>query len=216
MDIREACGKILDISVKLTAAGAIGAFEGNISCRVGDKVVITPSGKSKVDLKADELSILDMEGNWIGGPFKPSSEGRMHLAIYRMRDDVNAVVHTHSPYATAFAMANRSIDLRCSAEFAIFFKHVPVIPYGTPGTDDIYKGMDKELELYDTLLLQNHGLVTVGKTLDDAYSKCSTLELTLRTYSISKSLFPDGICDLPQAELEKLWEMGSSKRGRQA
>ncbi len=214
MDIQKAKEQIISIGKKLTASGAIGALEGNISCKVGDRIVITPSGMGKEELLPEHLSIMDLEGNWVDGPFKPSSESRMHVAIYRFRPDVSAVIHTHSPYSTAFAIANQPIDLRCSAEFAIFFKHVPVLPYGTPGTDDIYNGIDKELEEYDTVLLQNHGLVSVGRTLMNAYGKCATLESVLRTYTINRQLFPDRNCDLPKSELERLWEMGASKRGR--
>ena len=215
MDIGQAREEIIRIGRKLTQSGAIGALEGNISFRSGNLVLITPSGMSKEDLLPDQLSILDMDGNWVDGPFKPSSESKMHLAAYRFRPDISAVVHTHSPYSTAYAIANEPIDLRCSAEFAIFFRHVPVIPYGTPGSDDIYKGMDKELENYDTVLLQNHGLVSVGKTLIDACSKCITLEMVLKTYAINRQLFPDRNCDLPQDKLERLWEMGKNRRGLQ-
>ena len=214
MDFQRAKDHIILIGKKLTASGAIGALEGNISCKIGDRIIITPSGMSKEDLLPEHLSVMDLEGNWVDGPFKPSSESKMHVAIYRFREDVGAVIHTHSPYATAFAIANQPIDLRCSAEFAIFFKHVPVLPYGTPGTDDIYNGMDRELEEYYTVLLQNHGMVSVGSTLMNAYGKCATLESVLRTYAINRQLFPDRNCDLPKSELEKLWELGSSKRGR--
>ena len=214
MEIQKAKEQIISVGKKLTASGAIGALEGNISCKVDDKIIITPSGMSKEDLLPEHLSVMDLEGNWIDGPFKPSSESKMHVAIYKCRDDLNAVIHTHSPYATAFAIANEPIDLRCSAEFAIFFKHVPVLPYGTPGTEEIYKGIDKELEEYDTILLQNHGVVSVGQSLMNAFGKSATLESVLKTYTINRQLFPDRSFDIPKSELEKLWEIGASKRGR--
>ncbi len=216
MDIQEARKQIIAVGKKLTASGAIGALEGNISCKVDDRILITPSGMSKEDLLPDQLSVMDLAGNWVDGPFKPSSESKMHIAIYRCRPDVSAVIHTHSPYATAFAIANQSIDLRCSAEFAIFFKHVPVLPYGTPGSEDIYRGIDEALEEYDTVLLQNHGVVSVGSSLMNAFGKCATLESVLKTYAINRQLFPDRNCDLPKSEIEKLWELGASKRGRKA
>lgn len=206
----EAAKEIIKYGKKLTKAGVIGAQEGNLSCKVGDVILITPSAMAKDELRPEELAVLDLEGNWIGGPHKPSSESAMHVAMYKMRPDVTAIVHTHSPYCTAFAMAGEPVDIRNSAEFAIFYRKVPVIPYGEPGTHAIYKGMSNELVDYDTLLLENHGVVSVGKDLCDASSKCSTLELVLRTYTINRQLFPNRSNDLSQRDLEKLWKFGRS------
>lgn len=202
--------EIIKVSKKLTNKGTIGAQEGNVSCKIGDVILITPSGMSKEDLDPHQMSAIDLDGNWIAGPFKPSSEYPMHVAMYKMRPDVSAIVHTHSPYGTAYAIANEPIDIRNSAEFAIFYKKVPVIPYGTPGTDDVFKGMEQELIDYDTLLLENHGVVSVGKNLMDACSKCLTLELILQTNLINRQLFPNRNNDIPMAELEKLWAFGRS------
>lgn len=202
--------EIIKVSKKLTNKGTIGAQEGNVSCKIGDVILITPSGMSKEDLDPHQMSAIDLDGNWIAGPFKPSSEYPMHVAMYKMRPDVSAIVHTHSPYGTAYAIANEPIDIRNSAEFAIFYKKVPVIPYGTPGTDDVFKGMEQELIDYDTLLLENHGVVSVGKNLMDACNKCLTLELILQTNLINRQLFPNRNNDIPMAELEKLWAFGRS------
>lgn len=213
MDIEQARQDIITIGRKLTSSGAIGALEGNISVKVNDRIVMTPTGKSKEDLLADQLALTDLDGKWLKGPFKPTSETPMHTAIYRYRPDITAIVHTHSPFATAFAMANEDIEIRSSIEFAVFFRKVPVLPYGLTGTDEIYRGIDKLLVDHNAVLLANHGLICVGKTLNDAYNLCASLELILKTYTINRVLFPDRNCDLPQEELERLWKLGEPKRG---
>jgi len=207
--------EIIVIAKKLSTGGVVGTFEGNISRRIGDKVILTPTGQSKDSLDTTKLATTDSNGNWIDGPLAPTSETPMHTAIYKMRPDIGAIVHCHAPYCTAYAIANQPIECKSSPEFLILFGMIPLIPYGTPGSTDIYKGMSQYINCYDVFLLANHGMIAVGKNALDAYSKCISLELILHTLSIKEQLFPKRNNDLPEAEVKKLLEIGRNRHGIQ-
>lgn len=140
----------------------------------------------------------------------------MHTAVYRMRPDVKSVVHCHAPYCTAYAQANKPIVNKISPEFVALFGIVPVVPYGTPGTEDIYKGMNELLQEYDVVLLANHGVLAVGKDPMDAYSKTLSLEMLLQTDAIRRQITDGNETYLSEEEYAKLMEMGKNLHGNPA
>ena len=115
-------------------------------------------------------------GTKVGGRHEPSSELAMHLAIYRAREDVNAVVHAHPPVATAFAVAGIGLPGDVLPELAVQMGEVPVVPYATPGTDAMPDAIAPFLPNYDAFLLANHGATTVGCTLAEAHQRMESLE----------------------------------------
>ena len=131
------------------------------------------------------------------------------------RDNVTreAVVHCHAPYCTAFAQANMAYDDPASPEFQILFGKVPCLKYGTPGSPDIIAELPKYIQDYDVVFLQNHGVLAVGSTPLEAYSRIMSVEMLLQVYYIRKTLFPNAQCDLPAEELEVLAKMHQDKRG---
>ncbi len=149
---------------------------GNISARVGDVMVITPSGTCKGMLDPTELVTVDIAtGKAVNG--KPSMETPFHLTVYRKRPEVNGVVHVHPRFCTVLACAGRSVDPALTPEgLMVLGRKVPLIPYATPGTDDLAVMLGKELEAADAFLLESHGAIAVGKDLKDAFHRMETLE----------------------------------------
>ena len=168
---------IVDVAQMLNRKGLVGTYEGNISVKDGDRVYLTPSGHSKELLTEGQIIITDLEGNLLEGQLKPTSETPMHTKCYELRPDINAVVHCHAPYATAYAQANIPVESKVSPEFMLLFGKVPVIPYGTPGTLDIIAGLEDVIKDYDVVLLANHGVLAVGATPLEAFSKTMSLEM---------------------------------------
>ena len=154
----------------------IAATEGNISVRLGDRVLITPSGQCKGLLDPGEIVETDLDGSKTSGEGSPSSEVILHLAIYRRRPDVGAVVHAHPPYATAFAVAGIALDRPVLPEVVLLIGKVPLVAYATPGSDEAANNVGTLIEGHDALLLGNHGVVTCGADLCSAFFRMETLE----------------------------------------
>jgi L-fuculose-phosphate aldolase len=150
---------------------------GNLSVRLDDgNILATPTGCSKFLLRPVDMVIVDLEGNLIQGTRNVTSEIGMHLAVYRTRADVQAVVHAHPPISTAFASCGLALDTPLCAELIMTLGAIPLAPYATTGTDEVGASLAPFLHDYDAVLLANHGLVTYGKDLLDAFMKLETTE----------------------------------------
>ena len=168
---------IITVGKRMYDRGYVASNDGNISARIDDrKVLITPTGVSKGFMTADDLIVVDYNGKVIAGTKKPSSEVMMHLQVYKDRPDVNSVCHSHPPYATGFAVAGIPLDKCILPEVIIVLGGIPLIEYGTPGTEEFYKPVLPLLKDYDAFLLANHGAMTIGKNVINAYHKMETLE----------------------------------------
>jgi L-fuculose-phosphate aldolase len=167
---------ICEIGKRMYERGYVAGNDGNISVRVEDGIWATPTYVSKGFMTPDMLVKLDLDGNVIAGTMKPSSEIKMHLAVYNKRPDVNAVVHTHSPYAAAYACSTTKLDSRILAESMLFLGDIPLVEYGTPSTEELPNNLLKHLSKGNAFLLQNHGALTIGKDLLKAYFYTENLE----------------------------------------
>lgn len=168
---------IIQAGKRMYDRGYVASNDGNISARIdSERVLISPTGVSKGFMKPEDLVIVDFEGKVITGSKKPSSEVFMHLQVYKDRPDVNSVCHSHPPYATGFAVAGVPLDKCVLPEVIIALGSIPLIEYGTPGTEEFYKPVLKHLKDYDAFLLANHGALTIGKDVLNAYHKMETLE----------------------------------------
>jgi L-fuculose-phosphate aldolase len=155
----------------------VASNDGNISARIDKKyVLITPTGISKGFMNGSDLIIIDFNGKVVKGKGKPSSESLLHLQIYKVRSDVNSVCHAHPPYATGYAVAGIPLSQNILPEVIISLGTIPLVSYGTPGTEEFCKPLLPILKDYDAFLLANHGALTVGSTVLDAYNKMETLE----------------------------------------
>jgi L-fuculose-phosphate aldolase len=147
---------------------------GNLSCRAGDVVAITPRGVGYEVIEPQHICLVSLDGDWIDAPLGPSSELPMHLAVYR-HCDAAAVVHTHSAFATALGTV---IDQLPPIHYLISLLGGPVrvAPYATPGSPELAKYMATALEGRSAVLLGNHGTITTGDSLEQAYSRALLLE----------------------------------------
>jgi L-fuculose-phosphate aldolase len=157
--------------------GFIVACEGNLSVRIdGERVLATPTCMNKGMLSPDDLVVTGLDGRHIAGQRKVSSELAMHLLIYRLREDVNAVCHAHPPTATGFAVAGRALDQALLPEVIVGLSQIPLVRYATPGTPELSASIEPFVPHYDALLLANHGAVTCGPDILSAFHNMETLE----------------------------------------
>jgi len=189
----------------------LAATDGNVSVRLGDQLLITPSGVNKGIMEADQVITVDLEGSVIAGTGKPSSEIQMHLLAYRLRADVNAVVHAHLPYATACTLAGIDLLEPILPEVVITLGGIPTAPYATPGTIEVPEAIRDYLQEYDAILLARHGAMTVGRDVVDAYNKMEKLEHTARVVLAARLQGP--VPPLSAAEVEKLRRIAAEHKG---
>jgi L-fuculose-phosphate aldolase len=150
---------------------------GNLSVRLDDHLILaTPTGCSKGLLHAVDMVLIDNDGNKLSGTRNVTSEIGMHLAVYRMRPDVQAIVHTHPPIATAFAACGKALDQPICSEILMTTGLVPLAPYATTGTEEVSASLEPFIPDHDAILLANHGLLTYGSSLPDAFMKTETVE----------------------------------------
>ncbi len=169
--------EIVGVGKRIYDRGFVASNDGNISARIDEeRVLITPTGMSKGFIETEDLIIVNFRGEVLEGNRKPSSEMFMHLQVYKDRPDVNSVCHAHPPYATGYAVAGLSLDKCILPEVVISLGSIPLIEYGTPGTEEFYKPVVKLLQDFDAFLLANHGALTVGKDVLNAYHKMETVE----------------------------------------
>jgi len=180
---------IVEIGRRLYMRGYVAANDGNVSARVDDKnILITPTGISKGFMKPEDIVLVDMEGNILEGDRRPSSELLMHLKVYQEREDVNSVCHAHPVYATGFSVVGISLSQPVLTEVIMTLGSIPLVEYATPGTEEVYKSLVKYLKDYDGFLLANHGALTIGKDIFEAYYKMETLEHFAHIYFVAKQL----------------------------
>lgn len=165
------------------------ATDGNVSKRLADgNILLTPSGKNKGFLTAEEILALDLYGNVLEGNGKASKEYPMHRAIYEKRPDAMAVIHTHPVFATAFALAGKNIPDNYLIETKMMLGKVALADYAVPGTMEMVEVTAPYLEEYNVILLRNHGALTIGKNLMDAFHKMEVLEAVAKTVIASKAV----------------------------
>ena len=159
------------------SGGWCAANDGNLSVRVGENALwVTPTGVSKGFMTEDMLVKLDLDGNVLAGTRKASSETKMHLRIYQENPDVRAVVHAHPPAATAFAAAGIPLDRPILQEAVVQLGTVPVAPFALPGSQGVADSVAPYCRDYRALLLEYHGAVTWGETMERAYFRLECLE----------------------------------------
>ena len=178
--------QIINVSNEIYNKGLVSGKSGNVSARFGNVVAITPTLKSLSDLKQKDIVLVDLKGNVLTEG-KPSSEVNLHLEIYKKRSDVNAIVHTHSPYATGFAFSDKKLK-RLEGFGKIKEPYLPFIEYEKPGTDELAKSASEGLGESDVLILKNHGVICVNENLKEAMLLAVFVEETAKTQFISYML----------------------------
>ena len=149
---------------------------GNISARYGENILITSSGSANGYLKEDDFAVIDLNGNIVEGTKKPSSEKLLHCEFYKMRPDVNYIIHMHSPYLSSFASAGIPLDEPIMAENVFYFGQIPLAEYGLPSSTDLVNKTAKYFNEYNAVLMANHGFIVGDKTIHDAFLKLTLAE----------------------------------------
>lgn len=177
------------VGKEMKRAGLLAGCDGNISFRRDDgTIVITPSGVSKGHVKPDDLLILDRDGNVLKGQGKPSSETSMHILIYKVRPDVQAIVHAHPVTATAVTVAGLTFPSEIVTEGALVLgASVPTVPYAAPGSLELAALTAEYAQKANVLLLERHGAVAVGADLKEAWNRMETLEAVAKIYQAALS-----------------------------
>jgi len=197
--------EIVGIGKLVYQKGWIAANDGNISVRLGDgRFLCTPTNLSKGMMEVDDLIVCDCHGAKLEGRRERTSEIAMHLTIYEMRPDINAVLHAHPPVATGFAVAGRALDLALLPEVVIGLGSVPLAKYGLPGTPELTAGMLDLIPKYDAILMANHGCVAYGSNSMQAFFRMEVVEHYARITLVAELL--GGPKVLPREEVSKLFE----------
>lgn len=194
--------EICEIGRRVWQREYVAANDGNISVRLNDnEILATPTGVSKGYLTPDMLVVIDRQGNKLRGHMKPSSELKMHRAFYDERPDVRAVCHAHPIVATGFAVAGLSLDRCTLPEVVITLGSVPLAKYGVPGSDELTQDiMDNYVHEHDAFLLANHGVVTIGQTLMNAYYKMETVEHFAKISLVARQLGNENVFSPERAQ----------------
>jgi len=192
--------------------GMVSALGGNVSARVpgSNEFWITPSGIFKGELNPDDLVKLDLDGNIIDGFLRPSIEWPLHAAIYRVRQDVNAVIHAHNPYTLGLALAGVGLK-PITVEAVMVLRRVEIVPFAFPGTDQLAKLVSEAAAKgARAIILQNHGIVATGANLYEAEAVAETLEEVAIAQFVAMALGKEPPV-IPERDVElyyKLYKLG--------
>ena len=192
--------QICEIGKRIYNRGMVASNDGNISVKLNDnEFLCTPTGVSKGFMTPEYICKVDAKGNVLQAyeGFKPSSEIKMHMRVYKERPDVNSVVHAHPVYATSFAIAGIPLTEPLMPE--------PVIEYGTPSTEEIPDAVSKYLPYYDAVLLENHGALAFSDSLLNAYHKMESVEFYAQLLYQAKML--GGPKPLSEEQVQRLYEI---------
>jgi len=210
---QETAAAIVDVCHRLAAGGLVAATDGNVSARLpSGNILTTRTGISKGSVTAQDLVEITPAGEVVSGRSRPSTENGMHLFIYRERRDVNAVVHAHPPYATGFATARQPLEGCLYPEVIVGFGAIPLAEYATPSTPEVAESLRPYVRSADAILLTNHGVVTYGADVVDAYHKMEKVEHSAKITFIARLL--GGEKKLTAAELDRLRQVSVQSYGK--
>lgn len=170
--------ELINIAHKLEVKKLVAGSWGNISVKVDNEVLITPSGLGYEILQPKDLVLLDLDGNVLKGKHVPSSESKLHTAIYAACPEAGAIIHTHSIYASALAAMHKPVPAIIEDLVQIIGGRVQCAEYALPGTQELADNAVKALQGKKACLLANHGAVAWGKTLAEALMVAEILEKT--------------------------------------
>ena len=198
--------ELVAASRRLHQMGWVANHDGNISLRLtGKRLLITPTAFSKADVDEASLIIVDMDGKVLEGRRKPFSELELHLAAYRVRPEIEVVLHAHPPCATAFGLAGVELSPVAMAEIVVSLgDRIPTVPRAMPKTPDAVKGVEAAAAQVDAMLLGGNGALTLGADLSQALLRMELVEHYAKILTAARALGP--VAPLPAADLAKLLE----------
>jgi len=197
---------IVDVGKRLYERGMLVSTEGNISVRLDDtRIMVTPSGLTKGRLSPEDMVIVDVSGKYLEGKNRASSELLMHLFIYKNRPEITACVHSHPPFATSFSVAGIPLVDDILPEVILLIGNIPLTEYAPPGTKAVPKSLEPYIESCNAFLLRNHGLLTVGRTLDEAFNHHEIVEHFAHVMWLAHQL--GNVEAIPSEEIKRLKKM---------
>lgn len=200
--------QIVEAGERLYRRGLVAGTDGNISVRLDDdRIMITPAGIAKGRMAPDDMVIVDINGKHLQGKNEASSERAMHLFVYRNRPEVKACVHAHPPCATAFAVAGIALAEDILPEVVLFVGGIPLTDYAPPGTDAVPRSLEPHIESNNAFLLRNHGLLTIGQSLDEAYNRHEMVEHFAKIVTLARQL--GNVDSIPSEDFARLEKMRS-------
>ncbi|MEB3222114.1 MAG: class II aldolase/adducin family protein [Candidatus Sericytochromatia bacterium] len=204
---------IVEVCRAMYGKGFLAATDGNVSIRLGSRILVTPTGVAKGRLAAEDLIVTDLAGR-VQGRGAASSEMALHTEAYARRPDVGAVVHGHPPRAIAFTVAGRPIPGRMLPEVVVSFGgDVPTVPYTTPTTAEVPAALGPVLARHDVVMMEWHGAVCLGPDVWEAYHKLEKLEHLCEVALFAEQLGGGRL--LSDAQLTPLLALHRAMRGRQ-
>ncbi len=207
--------QVAKTALSLLQTGLVVNTSGNVSVRIDDIVVITPSGLSYENLEARDILVVDMEGNPVSGDLLPSSETPLHLSVYDSDPTIGAIVHTHSVYATAVSTLVKELPA-IHYQVADLGGPVPVAPYQTFGSPELAETVTNTIRGRSAALMQNHGSLTVGENVDQALARTITLEWLCRVYLIASRSGTPSMIDEEELDrvLQRQISLGEERQRR--
>jgi L-ribulose-5-phosphate 4-epimerase len=192
--------------------GLVAYTSGNVSVRVKEHVIIKPSGVPYSLLKPEDYVVVDLDGNIIEGNKKPSIDTATHLYLYRNIEWAKSIIHTHSTFATVWAVAEKPIPVLCTAHADVFGEEIPLSEYAPVGSEEIAKAVLKVLGKSGVVLLRKHGVMVVGNSLDDAIKKAIFLEEVAKIAYFAQTMTVP--VPLAKDEVERLYLQYHTKYGQ--
>ena len=177
-------------------------ISGNMSARINDKILITTSGSANAYLEDDELVLIDFDGNIVEGTKKPSSEKMLHVEYYKQRPDINCILHMHSPYLSTFAACKKALDQPIMPENIFYFGEIPLAEYELPSSQKLVEKTAKYFKNFNVILMANHGMISAGKTIKEAYLNLELAESYAQVILQTELL--GGASHLTQKEVEEI------------
>ena len=204
--------ELIETGVKMLHSDLTHGTCGNISCRIPgeEKFLVTPSSIPYEEIKPEDILIVDFEGKVVKGTCNPSVETPFHLAVYKNRDDVGAVVHSHSPYALSVSATAKVIPVFLDEIFSHIGGELEVSPYALPGTDELADNMTRHLKDKGAVLISNHGAVCCGKNLEVAFEVAVIVERICKMFILASVL--GEVKSLPEEGVEYKQAMYEMKK----
>ncbi|HEX7139765.1 MAG TPA: class II aldolase/adducin family protein [Vicinamibacterales bacterium] len=201
---------IVRVAKRLDEKGILTSTDGNLSARLPDGgTLITPSGSCKGQLEAEKIVRLFRDGSPRAG--RPSSEIALHRMIYARRPDVQAIVHAHPPYATAYAVAGMALDQPILSEAILTLGRVPVASYAMPTAEELARSVEPLVDHHDAVLLRFHGAICFARDIEQAGYLMETLEHVARIDFIRRALGSNEL--IPAHEVARLEDLRAAMRG---
>ncbi|MEM7735007.1 MAG: L-ribulose-5-phosphate 4-epimerase [Deinococcota bacterium] len=207
--------RVWEANLALPDNGLVMATSGNVSGRDPETgyVVIKPSGYSFAKLTPAHLVIVDVHGNIIEGDLKPSVDTASHLYVYRQRADIMGIVHTHSPYATSFAVRGEPLPIYTTTSAAVFGGEIPVSEFATIGEEEIGREIVEKIGSNHAILMRSHGIFTLGTSAEQALKYAIILEETAQV--VHYALLRGDLAPLPDEVVKRGYEVYRTGYGQQ-